>query len=158
MIACHLETQWTGPPYHITKPDIDLVLKRSSSCGVWPDLTFDWSCGPQFASVRAVILLLLTENFTHDLIFKFGELVNAILNVQVPQRYLITHFAVNVFPFAGCETYFASMLVIVAISGCVDMDNHVNDPTINCILALSFCCIVSSYKTDLILSTGKPLL
>ena len=68
----------------------------------------------------------------------------------------MTLFAALMWPLLAFRVYFARILVIVAMSGQVDVDSHVRDPTMDCII-----CIIAA--DDLvwnvsfgILSTGKP--
>ena len=58
----------------------------------------------------------------------FGFALNVSARLLVPLRYLNTLFAAVMCCFVGFEQYFANMLVIVAISGLVDMDSQFSDP------------------------------
>ncbi len=40
--------------------------------------------------------------------------------------------------------YFASILVMVAMSGRVEVDSQMREPTINCILRVRFSCVIVS--------------
>ena len=93
----------------------------------------------------------------NDSIDEFVELVKAIPYLLVPWRYRTTRFAASMCPLDGWLIYFARMFVIVAMSGRVDVDSHVSDPMIDCILALSLFWVCWSYTIGFILSTGSPL-
>ena len=90
-----------GPPYHMIYPEMDLDLNVSSSGGVLPGFTFDWSCGPQFASINAVMDFGLSRNFMNVLIFDVFELVKAIPYFLAPRRYRTTRFAASICPLDG---------------------------------------------------------
>ena len=77
--------------------------------------------------------------------------------VQVPLRYLTTRFAAAMWPFDGFCVYLASIFVIVAMSGHVDVASHVREPMIDCIFSVSLGVRSGSKWSRLILSTGRPL-
>ena len=70
------------------------------------------------------------------------ELLNPIPYDLVPFRYWTTLLATLICALVGFDRYFASMLVIVEMSGRVDVDNHVRHPIRYCIFAVRFsvCC------------------
>ena len=107
--------------------------------------------------MRAVIDEWSIGNFTKDCRAEVFLLWKAIPNVRVPLRYLTTRFAAAMCPFDGFSVYFASIFVIVAISGRVDVANHVREPMIDCILRVSLGVMSGSNGSRLILSTGRPL-
>ena len=68
----------------------------------------------------------------------------------------MTRFAALMWPLLAFRVYFVRMLVIVAMSGRVDVDSHVRDPTMDCII-----CIIAADDLEWnasfgILSNGKP--
>ena len=68
VIACRLDIQWMGPLSQMTKPDNDRVLNKSmSGSGDKDALGTLWSCGPQFALQRKVILGLLSGDCNGNL-------------------------------------------------------------------------------------------
>ena len=60
-------------------------------------------------------------------------------------------------PFEGFSVYFASIFVIVAISGCVDVASHVREPMMDCIFSVSLGVGSGSNGLGLIMSTRRPL-
>ena len=56
---------------------------------------------------------------------------------RVPLRYLTTRFAAAMCPFEGFSVYFASIFVIVAMSGRVDVVSHVKELMMDCIFSVS---------------------
>jgi hypothetical protein len=79
--VCLLDIQCKGPLVQMMYPEIDRDLNSSSSLCV--DV-LDWSCGPQFASVKGVVAFGSTGNFTNDSIELFLLLWNAIPRFLVP--------------------------------------------------------------------------
>ena len=69
----------------------------------------------------------------------------------------MTHFAAAKYPLEGFSVYFASMFVIVAMSGRVEVASHMRDPMIDCILRVSLGVRAGWKGSLLILSTGRPL-
>ena len=68
-------------------------------------------------------------NLRNVVITLLALLVNVIAKFLVPFRYLTTRFAAVRCYFVGLELYFASMFVIVDISGLVETDNQLREPT-----------------------------
>ena len=124
-----LETQWIGPPNQIRNPDKERDLNRSSSGFGFPSFGVDWSCGPQFASVSDTIVVGSMGNFTKEFKSDRSVLLNTMPSVFVPLRYLMTHFAAWMWPLEALVVYCASMLVIGWMSGRVDIDNQLSEPT-----------------------------
>ena len=75
---------------------------------------------------------------------------------MVPLRYLRTYLACARWPSEGLEQYLASMLVIGAMSGRVEVVSHVSDPRIDWKVLVRCAWCASEYVWDLILSTGRP--
>ena len=79
-----------------------------------------------------------TGNFTKDSRGLESLLENLIPRSLVPLRYLMTCFAASIWPGDGLALYLAIMLVIVAISGRVWVDNQFRDPTYLRRICISF--------------------
>ena len=75
----------------------------------------------------------------------------------MPFRYFTTPFAAVICPFEGLSVYFARMFVMVAMSGLVEVESHVREPMMDCILRVSLGVRAGSNGSWLILSTGRPL-
>lgn len=135
---------------------MDLDLKRSTA-GSLP-FGFDWSCGPQLASQKGVIVLLGIGNLTKDVTLSALFVLNEMPSSLVPLRYRMTVLAASRCPFVALWLYFESMFVIVDISGRVDVLSHCKHPVSCCMrCVILFCCVVV-YVACGILSTGYPAL
>ncbi len=60
--------------------------------------------------------------------------------VDVPFRYRTTRLAASTCPLLGDAVYLASMLVMVDMSGQVEVDSQVSDPTMYCIFWVRASC------------------
>ena len=144
---------------HIKKPESDLDLNGSRvlvSCG----LGFDWSCGPQLASVRDVTWVVGRGNFRNELISALAVVVNSMPCSLVPFKYLMTLFAASICPLEGLRVYFARRLVIVAMSGRVEIESQFRQPT-NCCMVWLLARLVafdSDFGGGGMESTGDPIL
>ena len=96
-----------------------------------------WSWGPQFASQSDVTVGSLIGNLTKDVSEVLGIVVNRMPVSLVPFRYFITYFTWSICDFEGLCVYLARMLVIVAMSGRVEIASHVRQPIYCCIV----CCV-----------------
>ena len=128
-----------GPLPQSINPDSDLILNSSNCCGVLVRLGTLWSCGPQLASVRDITGWCANGNLIYAARFLLLFVENTSPLVLVPLRYLSTRLAASMCPAEGEVTYLARRLVMVAISGHVDMLSHVSDPMIDC-MRLVYCC------------------
>ena len=97
-----------------------------------------WSWGPQFASQSDVTVGSLIGNLTKDVSEVLGIVVNRMPVSLVPFRYLITYLTWSICDFEGLCVYLARMLVIVAMSGRVEIASHVKHPIYCCIVCCSF--------------------
>ena len=125
-----------GPPSQSRKPDILRDLKSSNSCGL-DGLGIDWSCGPQLASVMAVIRCESIGNLTWELSVALSWLEKVIPKVRVPFKYLMTCLAARMWPLVALVVYLARKLVTGAISGRVEMASQLREPTRVC--SVLFC-------------------
>ena len=116
-------------------PEIDLDLNNSNS----------------------FFLLVGIGNLTNVCRLVCGELLNPIPYDLVPFRYRMTLLAASICAFVGYDRYFASMFVVVEMSGLVDVDNHVRHPIRYSIFAVKLFCVWQSYSLVYSLSTGRPL-
>ena len=132
MIVCRFDIQWIGPFDHIIKPDIDRLLKSSRGGSFGFD--FDWSWGPQLASVKGVMDLGLIENLANASNLKLRLLVNSIPRCLVPLRQQPPYLNVSRCPFVALWIYLESIFVMVAISGHVLVANHWKHPVSCCSL------------------------
>ena len=103
-------------------PERDLDL--NSSNGWSSGLGFDWSCGPQLASVNGVMIWVWRGNLMNASIFGFIVLWKAILRVLVTFRHQMMCFAASICLRVALRLYFDRRLVTVAMSGLVDVANH----------------------------------
>lgn len=78
VIVWHFDIQCNGTLVQMMNTDIDLGLK-SSNLEV-PGCGFDWSCGPQLASVNGMAESGFNGNLINDWRFKFGALWKVIPN------------------------------------------------------------------------------
>ena len=140
VIPCLLADQWRGPPNHMRYPESDHVLKSSSSV-IDVGSALLWSWGPQLASVRAVMRLAGIGNFRKLCRWSLSQLEKDMPKVLDPLRYLRTWFACARCPSEGLDEYLASMLVIGAISGLVDVASQLRDPTIDWNFCVRYCCL-----------------
>ena len=79
-------------------------------------------------------------NFTNDSREVLCCVVKQIPWCLVPFRYRTTLLTLSRWPLDGFAVYFARMLVMVAISGRVDMDNHVRQPISCCMRCFRRAC------------------
>ena len=111
-----------GPFVHSMNPDIERLLKRSRG-GAF-GLGFDWSCGPQLASVNGVIFVGSSGNLTKASSLELRPLVNEMPRYLVPFRYRPTCLHASKWAFVAHCVYFDNMFVIVAKSGRVLVASH----------------------------------
>jgi hypothetical protein len=103
----------------------------------------------------AVTWLVGIGNFTYALIFAVDVVVKRIPLDFVPWRYFITRLIASMWPLAGIIVYLAIMLVMVAMSGRVEIDNQFKHPKNFC-MYLTYDAFAVVGVVVGILSTGKP--
>jgi hypothetical protein len=87
-----------------------------------------WSWGPQLASHMEVTVVGSIGNFTNDSNCAWRWVVKQIPFALVPLRYLMTCLTCVRWPGDRLAVYFASRLVMVAISGRVEIVNQFRHP------------------------------
>ena len=97
---------------------------------------------------------IFNGEFDKGFYFLFGCVLIAIPMVDVPFRYRTTHLAASTCPLLGDAVYYlVSMLVMVDMSGRVEVDSQVSNPTMYCILRVRASCdfgsIVDGIECDL---------
>ena len=80
-------------------------------------------------------------NFRNEVMCGFSVVVNSMPCSLVPFRYLITLFAAAMCPFDGFKVYLARMLVMVAMSGRVEIASQLRQPTSCCMVWLLACLV-----------------
>jgi len=87
------------PLSHMMKPEMERDLKISM--GGSDGFGLDWSWGPQFASVKGVIVLLERGNLKKELRVEFLRLWKEMPRCFVPLRYLRTRLAASRWPLVA---------------------------------------------------------
>ena len=90
-----------------------------------------------------VIRSLGRGNLTNDSTLESVIVSKLMPRVLVPLRYLITRLTYRRWDLVAFVVYLASMLVIVAMSGRVDIESQVKQPIRTCIV-----CVFSEYSVD----------
>ena len=96
-------------------------------------------------SVRAVSWSDGIENFTKLCSVSLSVLEKDIPLVFILLRYLMTCLAWVTCPSVGREEYFARILVIGAISGLVDVESQLREPTIDRYFCVRCACLAGVY-------------
>ena len=109
-------------------------MKRLS--GLPAGFGLEWSCGPQFASENGVTDAGLSGNLMKDWSLVFLREWKAIPNVLVPLRYWMTLLQASRWPVVAQWLYHDIRLVIVVISGLVEIASHCKEPVNCCILCV----------------------